>query len=191
MSTGRNNFFSVTLGEDEALRRLRERGHLGGSTQIQGIEKVYVPFHEFTYLVTFPSGRSTMTGLVRLDTILLHPRFLPADLDEPRLVARRGGTLLPDERSLDEARTAVRTAVIARIPPDVARKGETYNLTLEHGGRCYIPFWVVYFAGARQDVFDFLALDARTGEVDDHARETVDRGFMLLDQQATSRNPWL
>ena len=131
--------------------------------------------------------RSTPTYFV--DGVNLSCRLLPVDNDEPRLVARRGGTQLPEAHTVDEAKDAAREAIMESLPKEIARKGEHFSLTLEHRGRLFIPYWVAYYQGSRLDVYDFLVLDADTGDVNDDAKDIVDRGFLMLDQMRIKAQP--
>jgi len=179
-------FVGASLAEQDVARRFREHY----TPAIQGIEKVYIPFFEFEFLATFDDGRTPSAGTYWCDTVMATCRLLPADFAEPRLMARRGGTVLPVERTVDEARDTVRRTVIAGLPSDVARKGLTFNLTLEYRGTFFVPFWVAYFQGARPGMFDFIVFDSQTGNPDVAAKDIVDRGFLILDERKDTLPPW-
>lgn len=188
MVTARNgdSFISASLSEKDVAHRFREQF----SPNIQGIEKVYLPFYEFELLITFDDNRPPMNATYWCDAVLSTCKMLPDDYAEPRLVARRGGTLLPLDNTVEDARSKVRQHVLQKLPRDVERRGVLYNLTLEYRGTFYVPYWVAHFQGARPGVFDFIVFDSRTGEPDTVSKEIVDRGFLLLDEQDCSPPPW-
>ena len=178
-------FVGSSLPEGDVAKRLKEEI----SSKIQGIEKVYVPFYEFPYLVTFEDSRKPDEGTYWCDPILSSCRLLPKDFNEERLVDRRGGTLLPSEVTVDEARKKVREVILSRLPNAINR-GLGYNLTLEFSGRYYVPFWVAYFQASRPGTFDFIVFDSQRGQVDKIAKEIVDRGFLILDERKDKLPPW-
>ena len=184
--TEHNVFVGSSFGETDVAKRFREQI----SPKIQGIEKVYVPFFEFEFLVTFDDNRAPLSGTYWSDGIMLSCRLLPCDFNEPRLVARRGGTLLPIDQTVEAAKDVVRQKVLSSLPAEINRKGVSYNLTLEFRGQYYVPFWVAYFQGSRPGMFDFIVFDSQTGEIDSTAKDVVDRGFLLLDEQKDKVPPW-
>ncbi len=179
-------FVGSPYGETDVAKRFREQI----SPKIQGIEKVYVPFFEFELLVTFDDNRPPVSGTYWCDAIMLSCRLLPTDFNEPRLVARRGGTLLPIDHTVEVAKDTVRHKVLENLPAEINRRGVSYNLTLEFRGQYYVPFWVAYFQGSRPGMFDFIVFDSQTGEIDRTAKDVVDRGFLLLDEQKDKIPPW-
>ncbi len=115
---------------------------------------------------------------------------MPDDFSQPRLVSRSSGTLFPVAYEPAYVRNTLRRHVIEKLPVDYSCEDGAFNLTIEYNGRYFFPFWVAYFQGARQDLFEIVVFDPLTGDASEIGKDIVEKGFILQEEARVDLPPW-